>query len=66
MEWRGDHFRGRGKLEGDTQLGSITRERLKLETCSTALLPKVDHMGELVLGKSMGSGAPGSWRGHGR
>ena len=62
--WRGDHFRGRGELKGDIQLCSTTRERLKAQTCWAALLPKVDHMGELVLGESMGSGGPGSWRGH--
>ena len=57
--WRGDHFRGRGELKGDIQLCSTTRERLKAQTCLAALLPKVDHMGELVLGESMGSGGPG-------
>ena len=60
MEGRRDHFRGRGKLEGDVQLSTTTGEGLKLETCLAALLPKVDHMGELVLDKSMGGVGPRS------
>ena len=65
VEGRRDHFRGMGKLEGEVQLGSTTRERLKPETCLAALLPKVHHMGELVLGKCVGCGRPRSLGGHG-
>ena len=57
--WRGNHFRGRGKLKGDIQLCSTTREGLNTQTCLAALFLKVGHMGELVLGESMGSGGPG-------
>ena len=65
VEGRRDQFRGRGKLEGDVQLRSTTRERLQPKTCWAALLPKVYHMGELVLSKGMCGGGPRSWRGHG-
>ena len=60
VEGRRDHFRGMGKLKGDIQRRSTTRECLQTVACQAALLPKVHHMGELVLGKSMGCGGPGS------
>ena len=44
MGWRGDHFRGWGKLEGKVQLCSTTWERLQSKTCMAALLPKVGYM----------------------
>ena len=48
MGRRRDHFRGMGELECKVQLSITTRERLKMETCRAALLPKVGHVGELV------------------
>ena len=66
MGGRGNHFRGRGKLKGEIQLSFSIRERLQPKACWTALLPKVSHMGELVMDKGVGSRRPGSLRGHGR
>ena len=66
MEGRWDYFRGRGELEGEVQLRPTPRERLQPEICWATLLPKVHHMGELVIGKSVGSRGPRSLRGHGR
>ena len=66
MGGRRDHFRGCRKLEGKVQLCSTSRERLQQETCLAALLPEIYHMGELVLGKSLGGGGPRGLRGHGR
>ena len=65
MGWRRDHFRCCGELEGDVQLCVTSRERLQSKTCLSALLPKICHMGELVVGKSISSGGPRSLRGHG-
>ena len=64
LGWRRNHFRGMGKLKSDVQLRTTTRERLYQITCWAALVPKVNHMGELMLGECMGCGGPGSWRGH--
>ena len=66
MGWRWDHFRGWGELECKVQLGLTTWKRLQPETCLAALFPKVCNVGELMLGKSMGCGGPGSLWGHGR
>ena len=66
VEGRRDHFRGLGKLEGDIQFRTTSRESLQSKACCAALLPEVYHMGELVLSKSMGSWGPGSLGGHGR
>ena len=66
MGWRRDHFRCCGELEGDVQLCVTSRERLQSKTCLSALLPKICHMGKLVLGKGMGIWGPRSLRGHGR
>ena len=66
MGWRRDHVSGLGKLEGDVQLCVTIGERLQPETCLAALFPKVGNMGELMLGKCVGSGGPRSLRGHGR
>ena len=49
MGWRRDHFRCCGEVKGDVQLCVTSRERLQLKTCLSALLPKIRHMGELVL-----------------
>ena len=54
------------KLERQVQLCLATGERLQPETCLAALFPKVGNMGELMLGKCVGSGGPRSLRGHGR
>ena len=69
MGWRRDHFRGCGKLECKVQHCLTTWQRLQPIACLAALLPKVYQVGELVLGKSLGSGRPrylGSWRLGGR
>ena len=63
--WRRNSFRGLGELEGKVQLCSTSRERLKPKSCFAALFPKVCNVGELMLGKSMGRGGPGSLGGHG-
>ena len=54
-----------GKLEGDVQLRTTSRESLQPKTCWAALLPKVGNVGELVLGKCVGCGRPRSLGGHG-
>ena len=66
MGWRWDHFRGCGELEGEVELRLTARERLQPKTSLAALFPKVCNMGELVVGKCVGSGGPRSLRGHGR
>ena len=65
MEGRRDHFRGWRKLESEAQLRFSIRKGLQPEACLTALFPKVCHMGELVVGKSMGGGGPRSLGDHG-
>ena len=60
--WRRDHFRGWGELEREVQLCSTTRERLQPKTCWAALLPKVYHMGELMLDKGMGKELEEPWQ----
>ena len=55
----------RGKQESDVQLCFSSRECLKLETCLATVLPKVNHMGKLVLDKSLGSRGSRSLGGHG-
>ena len=60
MGWRWDHFRGWGELECEVQLCSTTWECLQAKGCLAALFPKVCNVGELMLGKSMGRGGPGS------
>ena len=49
-----------GEVESEAQLRFSNRKDLHLEACLTALFPKVCDMGELVVGKSMGSGGPRS------
>ena len=66
MGWRRDHFTSMGKLEGEVKLSFNTRECFQVKTCMAALLPKVCHVGELMLGKGLGSGGPRSLEGHGR
>ena len=66
MVWRRDHFRCLGELEGDVQLCVTSRESLQSKACLSALLPKIRHMGKLVLGKGVGIWGPRSMRGHGR
>ena len=65
MGWRRYHFRGRGELEGEIQLCLATREHLQTKTSLAALLPEICHMGELVVGKGVGSGGTkeleGAW-----
>ena len=65
MGWKRYYFRGWGKLQGEVQLCLTTWERLQPKTSLMALLPKVSYVGELVVGKGMGSGGPRSLRGHG-
>ena len=55
-----------GEAEMRVQLCLTSREHLQPKICLAALLPEVNHMGELVLGKGMGSGGPRSLGGHGR
>ena len=55
MGWRRYHFRGRGELEGEVQRCLTIRKHIQTETCLAALLPKICHMGELAVGKSMSS-----------
>ena len=66
MKRKGNHFRGWGKLEGEIQLSFSIRESLQPKACLAALLQEICHLGELVIGKSVGSRGPRSLRGHGR
>ena len=65
LGWRRNYFRGWRKLESKIQPCLTARERLQLKACLPALLPKICHVGELMLGKGVGGRGPRSLRGHG-
>ena len=58
---RGDDFTRVGQPEGEAHLGLAIVEGLKVETGFSALPPEICHLGEEVLGETVGCGSPLCW-----